>query len=315
MKNFVIFLLIIFPVYLNAQTILITDNFDSYNAGSYLGLESSLWTTWDNMPGTATDAFVSDEQAASGTNSVKLESPSGGGPSDILLPFASDYTQGAYELALKIYVDSGKGAYYNIQTSYKPGVEWAMEVYFAIAGTAVLNAGGTGAATFNYTHNTWIDLRVIADLDNDEGKFYVDDSLLHTWTWSSTAQGGKNVKSIGSLNIYASGGAAPPNAEAALYYVDDVVLTELLLMGLNDLETRYFKIYPNPVKDYLQVEIKNTGEFIQFRFLDLSGRVVSTFRPTGQNIFRINLSELPSGMYIMEATLGTNVSRKKILVK
>ena len=307
----------VFPVFLNAQTILLTDDFESYTVGGYLGTQSSGWTTWDNMPGTATDAFVSDEQAASGTKSVKLVSPTGGGPSDLLLPFAADYTQGSYEVALKMYVVSGNGAYYNIQTSYKPGVEWAMEVYFTIAGTASLNAGGTGAASFNYTHDTWIDLKVIADLDIDTGKFYVDNNLIHSWKWSSTAQGGKNVKVIGGLNIYASGGAAPPNAEAALYYVDDVVLTELpAATGINDpAETTNFRVYPNPVNDYLQVEFEKSNTFMEIRFLDLAGRTISTFQHNSQRVFTMNLSELPSGLYFMEATDGANVSREKILVK
>ena len=41
------------------------DDFDDMTAGEYLVLndDSGYWTTWDNAPGTATDAFVSDEQS------------------------------------------------------------------------------------------------------------------------------------------------------------------------------------------------------------------------------------------------------------
>ena len=51
-----------------------SENFDSFNSGDQIALSDPVnWTTWSNQPGSAEDAFISDEQAFSGTNSLKLE--------------------------------------------------------------------------------------------------------------------------------------------------------------------------------------------------------------------------------------------------
>ena len=49
------------------------DDFESYNVGDYLALNSNTWTTWSNAPGTNEDAFVVYEQAASPTKSVEID--------------------------------------------------------------------------------------------------------------------------------------------------------------------------------------------------------------------------------------------------
>ena len=88
MKKFTLLTLIIaFSAALSmqsfAQTTLYEDGFDDMTAGEYFveNQDSGCWTTWSNTPGTDEDAFVSDEQSASPSNSVEVE-----GITDLIIP-------------------------------------------------------------------------------------------------------------------------------------------------------------------------------------------------------------------------------------
>ena len=69
-----------------AQTF--SDDFESYNVGDYIGVESTEWTTWSGTVGGNEDAPVVEDNAHSGSNSTYYSSTSGtGGPQDVILPF------------------------------------------------------------------------------------------------------------------------------------------------------------------------------------------------------------------------------------
>jgi hypothetical protein len=53
-----------------------SDDFESYAPGSFVGPQSTTWTTWSGTEGGAEDAQVTTNQASSGTNSIYLSSTS-----------------------------------------------------------------------------------------------------------------------------------------------------------------------------------------------------------------------------------------------
>ena len=84
-----------------AQTVVFSDNFDSYTAGSRLAQTSTAaWTTWSNAPGSAEDAAISSTQAASAPNSLYIT-----GSNDIIYPFANQ-TSGHYKIECILKSDS-----------------------------------------------------------------------------------------------------------------------------------------------------------------------------------------------------------------
>lgn len=70
-----------------------------------------------------------------------------------------------------------------------------------------------------------------------------------------------------------------------------------------------FKVYPNPFTDF--VNISNVEKVKSVRVMDVSGRIVKTIEKVSENI---NLSELKSGMYLLNLELkdGSKVSYKII---
>ncbi|MBT8229660.1 MAG: hypothetical protein KJO50_05325, partial [Bacteroidia bacterium] len=92
-----------------------SDDFESYNAGDYIGQVSSQWTTWSGNTGNNEDARVVDGLAASGTKSVSFIGVSGGGPQDVVLPFGGKRTTGSFQFSMNMYIQTGNGAYFNFQ--------------------------------------------------------------------------------------------------------------------------------------------------------------------------------------------------------
>ena len=82
---------------------------------------------------------------------------------------------------------------------------------------------------------------------------------------------------------------------------------------------QHMRIYPNPVRDYLNVELSLQNETIVFaEVLDLNGRVI--FRPqvseTSQaQTIRVDVSELANGMYMLKVVDGGNQYVEKFLKK
>ena len=102
-------------------------NFDQYNVGDKVAQTiGQPWTTWSDQPGSGEDAAFSDEQAVSGTNSVKFTYGN-----DQIYNF-NDETTGSYTLDWNMYIPSGKDAYLNIQHNFTGGQdgEWAFGLYF-----------------------------------------------------------------------------------------------------------------------------------------------------------------------------------------
>lgn len=198
-----------------AQTVVFSDNFDTYTAGSHLAQSNSAWTTWNNAPGGSEDGVISSAQAASAPNSLYIS-----GSNDQVYPFGN-YTTGHYTLTFNYYVpSSGNGAYFNIQHILLQ--QWALECYFNSTGGGYLSVGGT---EYNFTSPTdaWFPMEFDVDMDNDQATLTVNNELVHTWPFSYQQGNTNGVNQLAGINFYAG---APNNASGS-YYVDDFVVTEV----------------------------------------------------------------------------------------
>ena len=200
-----------------AQTVVFSDNFDSYTAGSHLAQSNSAWTTWSNGPGTAEDGVISTAQAASDPNSLYIS-----GSNDQVYPFGN-YTTGHYTLTFNYYVPStGNGGYFNIQHILLQ--QWALECYFNSTGGGTLNVGGS-EYTFSCPNNAWFPIEFDVDMDNDQASLTVNNVLVHTWQFSYQSGNTNGTNQLAGINFYA--GSPLGNSYSGNYYVDDFVVTEV----------------------------------------------------------------------------------------
>jgi hypothetical protein len=194
-----------------------SDDFESYNVGEYLAVQSADWTTWSNAPGGAEDALISDAQALSGSNSVVVE-----GSTDLVL-IMNDYTSGVYSMDLNLFVPTGYCGYWNLQKTSTPGQEWAFQIQFDVTGIATADAGAAAALTFPFSFDTWINMELIVDLDADWCEIWVDGVMLHEYQWTLGTFGTPGLLQFGGMNLYAwaSAGNSP------MCYFDDITLQEV----------------------------------------------------------------------------------------
>ena len=205
-------------VMLQAQTVVYSDNFDSYTAGQRLCSQNNTnWTTWSNTPGSSEDAYISNEQASSPSNSLKIT-----GTNDIIYRF-SNQTSGVFDIDFNYYVpSSGSGAYFNLQHYYNPGVEWAFECFLYNSGTGYITINNANT-NFSFPSNAWFPVKIHVDLDNNSASLTVNGNSVISWTFSNTSENTNGICQLGSVNFYAG---APDNASGT-YYVDDFVFTEI----------------------------------------------------------------------------------------
>ncbi len=212
MKKLYTLLLGLFVVGTLSAQISFSDDFESYEVGAYVAASSSDWTTWTDSPGSSEDSQISDEQAASGTKSLKLVAGSaGGGPADVILKFGDVHTDGDFEFEMNMFVVSGTGAYFNFQGADPPGSVWAVEFAFNDNGNLLVSNNSGALLETTYVHDTWFNIRIVVDLTNNLWQVLIDDEEQGSFS--------------NPLNMVASIDLFPFNGNGngtSIFYVDDV---------------------------------------------------------------------------------------------
>ena len=82
--------------------------------------------------------------------------------------------------------------------------------------------------------------------------------------------------------------------------------------SLQEVNAREFAIYPNPAKGFVTLEFETLQENTLLKILDINGRRVRTVDlKAGQETLRIDVSDLPKGIYTI--TIGN--ATKKLIVE
>lgn len=201
--------------FINAQTTIFSENFDSYTAGQFVNTQQPLFWPWTGA--TAEKAYVSDVQSHSPSNSMKIINDN-----DMVYDFLGK-TSGEYDVSFWMFIVSTKGGYFNVEHAF--GSSWAFGFYFKPGGTCDIKEGGL-THTFNYTLDTWIQINLNVDLENDSITATVDGTEVATWLFSNEedAAGGTNVLDV--INFYGLH-TASTGVSASEYYVDDFEFIEI----------------------------------------------------------------------------------------
>ena len=77
-------------------------------------------------------------------------------------------------------------------------------------------------------------------------------------------------------------------------------------------------LYPNPVRDHVKVEYNATASgIVTINILNIIGKNVLSIKNSvdpGMNIFSLNTSELPEGIYLFEIENNGELLRSKFMV-
>lgn len=283
----------------NAQ-FFIEDDAEAYALGDMGTQNPSVWSVWSGTPNAAEDINVVNDQANSGSQSLYVDDS---GVTDTIL-LLGNRTDGDYTLAFKMYIPAGKGGYFNIQGETEAGGAGNGGAGVFNSGNVVFNdAGATpgevvddaNGEILSYPEATWFDVSIYADVDNTEYTITIDGSSASPTVFGDDAVlGGIDFFSIDTNNQY---------------YIDDVIFAPGVL-GTNDFAADVFSVYPNPVKDVLNINSKVSVDAVTV--YDVLGKVVLQAQPDAVSP-SIDMSALSSGAYLVNVKIGNASKTIKVI--
>lgn len=213
-KILLLFLAMFIGFGLSAQIYM--EDFDSFSDGDYLAVvDGDNWTTWTNQPGTDEDAVISDAVSSSSPNSVLVE-----GTTDAVY-MTGDLTSGAYVVSFDFYVPSGNAGYYNLQHVFAS--EWALECFMNADGSTQIDAGGQSITDAVFPFDTWWNVTVEVDMNEDWATMYWNDDMIIEFQWSLKTDGTPGENQLGCVNMYAGANGS----DNPMYYFDNFIFDEL----------------------------------------------------------------------------------------
>jgi len=194
MKKTLLSLLAVTCIALAGNSQSFADDFEMYEVGDYLAASNSEWTTWGGTTGTAEDVQITDEQAASGTKSIKLEAVGGGGPQDLVKYFGgSKITTGVLNTRMSMLVETG--AYFNYQAETTIGTTWAMNAFFEADGKGrVTDSTNETFLSFEYPMGEWFDFEMTINFDENNWNLVVNGTCVGSFQ--------NDNNSIASIDLY-----------------------------------------------------------------------------------------------------------------
>lgn len=159
-----------------------TEGFEGPESGSSATEVIDSLELWSS---TAADAFISDEFALSGSNSLLVEGEPEGGPTDVIWQFGDVYTDGIVEFSLHVFVPKGRAGYFNLQGNDNLGTSYAMEA-FLYSDASFLLAVGTGQGSI---FNSFDDKQLPSSYPQDRWFEFSFEANLSTNTWRVSVDG------------------------------------------------------------------------------------------------------------------------------
>lgn len=317
----------------NAQTIF-EDDMESHPLGEYY---SAYWNTWSGTNTSGETLVITDEQAASGTKSGKI-GPTG---QDVVLKLLSKKTTGIYTAEWKMYIPTGKYAYYNFQANTAPGgmtEEWVSDVYantfdstFVLADSVttladklvwtcrLIDSSVTPVDTVtrifayaDFPYDTWFTVKQVMDLDNGTFSVLVDDVEGTYYYYGDNSWPGLISPSFGSIDFYSLEDTSAAGSENT-YYIDDVTILDNAT-GIKDLSNKNntISLYPNPSNGMITISAKQTMETVEI--FNLLGQRVMTLSPNAETV-KINTTSLTAGVYTAKVISKDVITSQEFVVK
>lgn len=296
-----------------AQEVVVSDDIESYTVGQGITAQGfdNGWKLW-NGNNQNFEAFVSDAQASSGTNSIHLLQTS---TDDIVFDVGTPYTSGKYDVRFKMYIPSGKEGYFNLLHAWDLNTttdyEWAVDVFFAANGNITWGTGAQQGGVGSFQHDEWFDMQVTVDLDADQGRLYHNGQVMHQWQWSlNNSNGNPGLNQLKAVNFYAFG----PSQSNGDYYIDDFEIINSTGVSVSELVEPTVKVFPNPANEFIQIDLSGFNN-PTITLYGIDGRIIDRFMTNQGALNRINVSHLSNGVYFIEVMSGNERLTQKVVIR
>ncbi|MCB0464363.1 MAG: T9SS type A sorting domain-containing protein [Aequorivita sp.] len=309
MKKMYILVFMAFGFTFTASAQLYFENFESFNLGD-ISPQSPHWRTWSGVDGGAEDADV----VAGGQEGNRSLIIDGSQITDQLLLIPGNPSSGQFAVGFYLAMHPGKSFYFNMQAALTPGSDpWQQalmggNVYFncdgASDGVGIVTSTTDCSApeeTFSYPVDTYFRVTCYYDLDNQTWSLRINSNLV--FENHPFAFGTQTFESLAAIDFY----SASPTNEG---YIDVVEILDQTTVGTEDFDATVFSVYPNPVKNVLNIQSMAVVETVEI--YDIMGKLLISEKPATISP-NINTSNLSPGTYLAKVTIGDASKTVKII--
>ncbi len=200
------------------------------------------------------------------------------------------------------------------------GTEYVVEFYVSLADNTELTIDNIGAHLS--TNAIFASNDGVMDYDPQvQFDSFVSDS--ENWVRiADTITAGANYEYITIGNFYNDAntttednpdGTGCVGCYGAYYFIDDVSITALTTLGINDQIQIDFSVYPNPFTSSLNIRSEYTLIDTKFNILDASGKIVHFQNAGDGENFQMDLSSLARGIYFIEINHSKGSQTQRIV--
>ena len=281
------------------------------------------WTTTPVTGGEITNIqnqIVTDEAAKDGVWSIKLQKETGfGGQQDVIAgvfknvtPVNPDLFTVSFDIFINQQSANDSDFAINLNNVTGTGAEMTRNMVnrlqFRFNGEIAAINNGTNAqgqpalifeaTTATWTPQTWNNVRIVVDFQNEVTTYFVNGVEVGTSDVLSTA-----INEVAFLHDNFAGFA----------YLDKVAFDSAPTMGTNQVASSQFSVYPNPANNVINIANAENVLVTGVAIVDINGRTVKTAKFDNVSEAQINISDLSSGMYLMNISSANGMVTKKIV--
>jgi hypothetical protein len=301
-KIYISIIIIINFVFIGYTQIEYQDNFDSYSPGENIATQSDNWRTWsgDNEE----DAEITTFESSSPLNSVRIDKLQDI-ITNLLLLVESQPSSGIYTIQWDMFVKNGTDAYFNAQSAITlPQIDTSFggNIYFnkenLTPGQGFVD--GVPGQTFTFSHDTWFTVKCIYNLNTQFWSMLINDVEKIT----NQEINSNDFTVLGAINFRGTG-----FDDSHHFFIDNVIMGVSVLSN-NDLTTNEFSIYPNPIKNMLNINSNAVVSMVTV--YNILGKTVLQEQPNSISP-SINLKSLSSGAYFVKILINKKSYTTKII--
>jgi hypothetical protein len=195
-----------------------------------------------------------------------------------------------------------------LKDTLKQGHNYKFSCFLSLADLVSTHANADFGVHFNQDSLKFNNQNVISlapQITNASGNFFSDTSTWQEFSGQYTALGNEKYLIIGNFK---EASAVPDTiriqnfgtmGEGSFYYIDDIFLIDLdstLAISENEALGKV-EVFPNPASNVLN--IKGNASFKQYSITDIKGNLIHQNSISKQEQLQIDITELPSGFYII----------------
>ena len=308
------------PFLMNAQTTLVSEDFDGYAAGGLLTEVGAAngWREWGVANGDATAGYsaqVTDLAASSGSLAGRSASD-GTIDSDAIWAW-TDLTAGKYSITMNLYVPAGSaGGYIGIGNADMDASGGQPNALFIVGDTLLLmqdDAIMFGEASI--VPNTWYAIEMVIDIDANASELLVDGISAGVGAANYTGLG----IGLGGLDLWGTSvdvtqqGVYNPGD----YYYDDLAVTDMTVVGIEENVAMNIVVSPNPSNGDFSIDFSDYAfNNASLTITDMLGAVVYSEELSSVTNSTKNFNlDLNAGVYVLKVADSSNEFSSRIVIK